>query len=138
MFLCLSAVSFVLYRVVKRQIAAKFDAFFLSPTPETASAFATLISTIAGVFGSQIAAHLKAVFLGLQSVDAKNERKDIAGAIIGGNSVLGAIVSAFPAVGKKLGRNPALAGLADLVAGKLTKPAAPAEQPAAAPYKFNI
>jgi len=109
----------VCFQLAKRKIRAFFEANFLAPDKDTPSSFAVLVSTIAGTFGSEIAGHLKAVFLGLQSVEAKNGARAAAAATIGDSPVLGAIVSSFPAVGKKLMKNPAMASLADMVLGKV-------------------
>src|SRR3990167_2319346 len=98
--------------IIRRRVSARISAFILENfvgDGKTPSPFASVVDSIAAVVAGQIAAHLKAVFLGLQSVEGKNERRAAAQAVISGNSVLGAIASAFPAVRRKLSGNPALA-----------------------------
>jgi len=129
----------IVYRLAKRKIRAFVVDFVTSPSPQTPSPFAALVSLIAVTFGSEIAGSLKAVFMGVQSVDAKNERSALAASVISGNSMLGAIVSGFPAVGKAMKKNPGMAALADLVLGRVlsgkgqstggpTSPASPASK----------
>ena len=106
--------------MAKRRIANFIVGFVQSPDKDTPSPLALLCQSIASIFGQQISLHLKATFLGLQSVDIKNERREVAGNIISGNSVLAAIMASFPAVGKKMGKNPAMAALANMAISKFT------------------
>ena len=109
----------VIYYAIRRKIERVVISFLVSPTPDTASPFALLVSSIAGTFGSEISASLKATFMGLQSVEAKNASRAAAASVIQGNPLLTMIISSFPAVGRKLRNNPALAGLADIGLSKV-------------------
>lgn len=115
----LFAAVFVIYRVMRRKITALLVDFVTAPSPAQASPLALIVQGIAATFGAEIAQHLKAAFLGLSSVDSRAERKEAAQSIIAGNSVLGAIAASFPSVGRKIGRNPALAALANLAVTKI-------------------
>jgi di/tricarboxylate transporter len=121
-FLLLAGLFAVGFLVLKRKIQRSFLEFVTAPGKDQPSAFALIVQSIASTFGSEISAHLKATFLGLQSVEAKNERREVAAGIIGNNAVLSAILASFPAVGKKLGKNPALAGLAEMAVNKFMSP----------------
>jgi len=128
----------VLYVIIKRQIERLIRDFVTSPGQNTPSPFASLVSQIAGVVGGSVAASLKAVFLGVQSVESKNARAMESEMIAGQSPILGAIMTSFPAVAKRLAKNPQLAGLALEVAGKVfskSKGGAPMEAPVQ--YKFS-
>jgi len=112
--------AFFAFKYLKSKVLAVFYANFIPADSATPTPFALIVQSIASTFGTEIAAHLKATFLGLQSVDAKNERREAAAGIIGGNSILGAILSSFPAVGKKISKNPAMAALADMAINRFT------------------
>lgn len=124
------------YCYAKKQFNEYIRANLYSPDGDSPSNFALVVQSIAGVFGTEIAHHLKAVFLGLQSVEAKNERREAANALINNHSVLGAIAASFPAVAKKMKNNPALAQLA-MMALEKTKPGPAPEQTTDEPLKFD-
>lgn len=109
---------YIVFKLAKRKAGQAIVNFITPAAAGQASAFALTVASVAGVFGAEIAQNLKAVFLGLQSVDNKNDRKAAAAGIIGGNSILGAIASSFPTIGKRLAKNPAMAALADLAVNR--------------------
>jgi len=113
---------YLAWRIVSRRIQAAAIKFLAPPAPGEASEFAKVVDMIAGILGAQVAAHLKAVFLGLQSVESKNERRQAAAGLMAGNSLLAALAASFPALGKKMLNNPALASLASLAINKATAP----------------
>ncbi len=108
----------VMFYVVKRKIANIFRGFFESPNKDVASPFAVLVATIAQTFGTEISQSLKATFMGVQSVESRNNRKAEIAAAAGSNPLLGVILQAFPALGKRLS-GPVVSALASsLLAGK--------------------
>ena len=118
----------VAIRLVKAAITRAIVRFITKPSENTPSPLVELINMVAIQTGGQVSASLKAAFMGIQSVDSKAERKAMAQAVISGNSLLNAFVQSFPAVGKKLSKNPMLAGLADMAIDKFTNKSAPAQE----------
>jgi hypothetical protein len=110
----LTLAAFVSFYLIKRKISSFVVKLLSSPDGKTPGPLMEISGIIAAQVGSEVAQHLKAVFMGLQSVDSKNERKLAAQAVISGNSLLSAIAEGFPAVRKKLEKNPMLAGLASM------------------------
>lgn len=123
----------------KRRVTRDMVRLLQSPSSDIPSPFALIVQSIANVFGQEIANHLKAVFLGLQSVEAKNERKEATQALIQDNALLSTIISSFPAVGKKMTKNPALAQLAGIVINKELNKNNPSERSQDSnPVKFEF
>lgn len=104
---------FIIYRVA----SARFFEFCSAPDDKTPSPLAAIVQSIASVFASALSQSLKAVFMGVESVESKNRGRLQADFIADSNPMLGAILSSFPAVAKRIAKQPALAQLAiDLIA----------------------
>jgi galactokinase/mevalonate kinase-like predicted kinase len=109
----------VIFYVAKRQIVKVCRTFIESPSPDVASPLAFAVTEASRIAGAQVAQSLKAVFMGLESVEAKNTRKLEAATIASSSPMVSALVNAFPGLGKRILKNPALAGLAIDVAQKV-------------------
>jgi len=107
---------FLLYR----RLASKLTDFLRSWTEpadkDTPSPLAQLADQFAVILAQRFTGSLKGAFLGMQSVDKRNEQRlqadmvqDTASNI---NPLLGAILTQYPAVGRRLAKNPELLGLA--------------------------
>lgn len=96
----------------KQQAIATIRSYFESPDPETPSEFAKLIDAGAQVLSSRLVASLKGTFMGVQSGAKRGEdalQADFLGdAVSMQNPIAGAILNAFPAVKRRLGKNPEL------------------------------
>lgn len=107
----------------KRAFTSILQSYFEAPDSETPSQFALVTEAISERFAQKLVASLKSSFMGMQSVDAKNMARlegdvmqDVAGQQ---NPMLGAILSSFPAVSKRLAKNPALYPLVQAAMAKL-------------------
>ena len=112
-------------RYIERQKTAAIDAAlaYFAPDGDKMSQFALAVDAIAATFGARLVNSLKASFMGMQGVDARNEKRlqtdmmsDMAGQV---NPVLGALVTQFPAVARRLAKNPELIGLAQGLLGSI-------------------
>lgn len=110
---------FGIRRLINKEKRAIIEVF---ESPEFQMQVAKFVDTMAGTFGTRIAASLKATFMGVQSVESKIQAR-VEGAItkdlITQNSpVAGIILDKFPAVAKLVHKNP---GLLDIVTQYLGK-----------------
>lgn len=90
--------------------------FTAAADENTPSPLAQLTDQVAGTFATRMVNSLKSSFLGMQSVAKRNEQRlqgdvalDLASQV---NPLLGAALGSFPAVRKRLEKNPELIGLA--------------------------
>lgn len=108
----------------KEQVTSLIQAYFMQPDKDTPSEFAATIESISAIFAAKITQSIKGMALGMQSVDAKNERKlegDIIQDIVAAqNPLAGLLLSQFPSVAKRLQKSPHLLGMAQQMIGKLT------------------
>lgn len=118
----LIAANVVLYFVIKRRLIAGLHAFF-APRGDNLSEFAEIISVITDQAATKNAQSLKAVFMGQNSVVAKNSGRletAIATDLVGQQSpLLGMGISMFPNLQKLIIKNPgALQMLATFLQGQ--------------------
>jgi 6-phosphogluconate dehydrogenase len=109
----------IVNRFLKQQKQAAIEAvrlYFEPQSPDEQSQFAAFIEIAAGILSSKMIASLKATFMGMQSVDKRNEQRlqtDMFSDMIGAaNPLIGSVLDMFPAVKKRLMKNPELAELA--------------------------
>lgn len=112
----------VFYHVAKRKLRAVFIQHFTSSDTTRASNFALLCQSIAGVFGSEIAQRLKAAFLGIESVAARNESKEKIQAVTANSPLLAGIMAGFPTIAKRIIKNPAMGQFISSVLANAGKP----------------
>lgn len=102
----------VLLRKEKQAYINTLHAYFEAPDATTPSQFAQLVDRVSDTFGHKIMTHAKATFMGFQSVDAKAEARlegDIMSDLLSQNNpILAIIADSFPAVAKRLRKNPGL------------------------------
>ena len=122
----------LLFFVAYRRISKEKEAFiavlrlYFENRGDQPSEFAKFIDILTDQFGAKVSQSLKATFMGVQSVDAKNSAK-IEGAITkdvaaAGSPLLGVAMQSFPALAKLIAKNPALAGQAQSILAGLGKP----------------
>jgi hypothetical protein len=118
----------------KNQVIEMLKAFFNPVSPDKPSEFATMVDIISSQFAAKLVQNAKATFMGVQSVANRNEKAvmgDIATDMLSQASPLAAgLLSSFPALAKRLQKNPELAGLALNFLSK--KPGNNGDKPAAA------
>jgi hypothetical protein len=112
----------VLLLVLLRRIRQEKAAFmaglslYFEKQGEKPSEFSNIVSMMADEFGVKVAASLKSTFMGVQSGDAKAtqqvEAAMVEDGIAGQNPILGMILQSYPALAKKIMKNPALASKA--------------------------
>jgi hypothetical protein len=97
---------------MQTRIIALAKSYFETTDPAEPSQFAKFCDILADIFAKHITQNIKSSFMGMQSVDSKNEKRlqadlfqDIASAQ---SPILGAIMQSFPSVGKRLAKNPEL------------------------------
>lgn len=107
----------------KRALLLTLRAYFESPDAETPSEFSQLTDALCQQHSTKMVAAFKGSFMGMQSVEAKNVQKlegDIAQDVMAQQHPgLGALLSSFPAVSKRLASNPQLTPLVEGLLGKL-------------------
>lgn len=96
----------------KQKILDLAKSYFEPQSPDQPSEFGAFIQVASDTLARSITGQLKASFMGIQSKAAQAE-KAIQGdllqdAVSMSNPVLGAVMSSFPAVGKRLRKNPEL------------------------------
>jgi len=105
----------VLLRSLNRQKQAlllTLRLYFEPPDEETPSQFALLTDTLSQQLASKLIVTLKSSFMGMQSVDAKNQAR-LQGDLVQDlatqkNPMLGALLESFPAIQRRLAKNPSL------------------------------
>lgn len=105
----------VAIRRIAGQIKATARLYFEPQAEDKPSEFSALVEQISIMFSKHLVGHLKTSFLGMQSVDKRNEQRIEQDMLQDGataaNPLLGAILTSFPSVGRRLAKNPALADL---------------------------
>ena len=114
---------FLYLRGEKQKLVSQITTFFTAPAPDTLSPFALTMDNIGNQFGKHIVGHIKTSFMGLASVDSRNQ-KAIEGELITGaaesqSPVLAAILANFPGIRKRLTKNPSLAPMVLEAASKI-------------------
>ena len=104
------------YEREKRAFLFMLRAYFESQEPGEKSQFAAFIDILSETFAQKMVMTLKTTFMGMQSVDRRNEQrletdlvKDMASQE---NPLIGALLNQFPAVARRIAKNPELMGLA--------------------------
>jgi len=107
---------YLVYRAALRRLLIFGKSWTEPGDDDTPSPLAQLTDQIAVTFAQRMTGSLKGAFLGMQSVDKRNEQRlqqdlvqDTATNI---NPLLGAILTQYPAVGRRLAKNPELLSLA--------------------------
>ncbi len=125
-FFCCFFAFYLLYSQINSRVTPLIKEFFITESETVASPFALVCGKVSKIIGQEVAGSLKSAFLGIQSVESKNAKKIEAEMIAGQNPLLATIMASFPAVAKRINKNPALASLALDMAGKLAQKAPPA------------
>jgi len=120
------ALAFIAWRQLNREKRAALDlirAYFEAPDAETPSEFAKMIDAAALVLAQRLVSSLKGTFMGVQS-GARRGEDALQGDFLGdvatqANPTLGALLNSFPAVKRRLGKNPELIPAAMQLIGKL-------------------
>ena len=95
---------------------------FFAPDGDKPSEFALVVDTVSTIAAQRITNTLKASLMGMAGVDARNEKRlqgDMVHDLANQNPVLGALVTQFPAVARRLAKNPELIGLAQGLLGNM-------------------
>ena len=102
-------------RAYEREKARFFNSiklYFESPDDKTPSEFAVLIDTLADRFADKMLNKFKTSFMGQQSVDSRNldrlKTDMVQDGLTAQNPLIGALASQFPAVSRRLAKNPNL------------------------------
>jgi len=113
----------VRYVEEQKRAATNVALAYFAPDGDKMSQFALAVDAIAATFGARLVNSLKASFMGMQGVDSRNEKRlqtdmmsDMAGQA---SPLLGALVTQFPAVARRLAKNPELIGLAQGLLGNM-------------------
>lgn len=109
---------FVAYAMIKRKIVRRISAFVSPLGDGQASELAVMINGIVAGIASSTAQSLKAVFMGEQSGSDRAERRVAADQALS-SPMLSMIAGSFPAVGKMIRKNPALAPLVEGVVSRV-------------------
>jgi|SRR3972149_2418664 len=105
------------FEIVRRYIERKQREFislavsFISPSDGGPSALAGAVEVAAGTVGRAVAASLKASLMGTDSSLAKAERTFQKAALQDSSPLAAAVMTAFPHIGRWMGKNPQLAGI---------------------------
>ena len=108
------AIVFFVFFVINRRLEALIAsiASYFSPHNGNPSEFAQVTEQIAAQFADKAVTQVKMSFLGQQSVEARNAKRlegDLAMDLASQSSpLIGALLSSFPAVAKRLQKNPEL------------------------------
>ena len=100
------------FYVAKRKFSTFLQSFVTASSPGLPSPLAIVIQQVAGVFATEISKSIKGTLMGIQSVESRNETAEQSAQLATQSPLLGAVLAAFPGVGKRLAKNPALATLA--------------------------
>lgn len=101
----------VIFYVCKSKLQRYLHTFFESPDKDTPSPFALLTKTISSIFAAEVVQNAKSMFMGVQSVENKNERKDAIEEAAGGNPLISTLLASFPSIKKRLMKNSELGGM---------------------------
>lgn len=111
------------YLAEKRELLLTLKLYFEPQDAETPSQFALLTEVVSERLAQKLVHTMKASFMGMQSVDAKNAGRlesdllqDVASQQ---NPALGAILGAYPAVARRLAKNPSLLPLVQSLMSKV-------------------
>lgn len=107
----------------KQSLKSTLQDYFEPKTEGGSSEFAELVNVISTLFAEKTSQSLKATFMGIQSADVRQEQA-ITGDIVEGlaneqNPLIGVLLDRFPALKKRVAKNPALLGMIGEVGGKL-------------------
>ena len=129
-FLAGLALLFLTRAYIQRKQDEIIDALrsYFEADGEKPSQFAAFVNILAETFATRIVTSAKMSLLGMQSVDSKNEKRlesDFIQDMASQQSpVLGMLLQSFPALGRRIAKNPALAEMAismvQKYAGKMT------------------
>lgn len=113
------------YNHEKRALLETLRLYFEPPDEETPSQFAQLTDAVGQQFSSKLITTLKASFMGMQSVDAKNQAR-LQGDLVQDlatqkNPMLGALLESFPAIQRRLAKNPSLTPVVEQMIAKMTQ-----------------
>lgn len=129
----------------KQNLIALAKAYFEPQNPDEPSQFAGFVQIASDTLARSITTQLKASFMGIQSKANQAERAivgDIAlDSVAMANPIVGAILSSFPSLQKRLRKNPELFPLVEQFAGKLggqPKPPANGNGHSGQSVKFNL
>lgn len=121
--LIVTFIALLRYQREKQAFLEALKLYFEAPNAETPSQFALLTEVVSERFSQKMVASLKSSFMGMQSVDAKNVGRlesdllqDVASQQ---NPALGAILGAYPAVARRLAKNPSLLPLVQNIMAKV-------------------
>jgi hypothetical protein len=129
---------FLLFYLKLKQSLVRFSRdMFEAQDENTPSQFAQVVTSVSTIQAQHISSSLKSVFMGVQSVDNRNERALEADAMADQNPTMAAIMESFPAVAKRVRKNPSLAGLAFEVLGRMSSRGTPGNNSAPG-VKFNL
>jgi len=125
------------FSLLKRRIMRAFIAYFTSPDQETPSQFAVLIDTIAQAIAARLVQQVKSVVMGMNSADAKAEKRGQLELIKQNNPSLAGLASILP---KSWVRNPEVLQSIVSVLGPLIGPRTPPDngQDQEARKMFNL
>lgn len=110
---------YIAYSALKRKIWRRITAFVTPSVDGQLSELATMVNGIVAGIASSTAQSLKAVFMGEQSGSDRAERRAQSDVALSGSPMLSMIAGSFPAVGKIIRKNPALAPLIEGLASRV-------------------
>lgn len=119
LFFAISGLLYVCWILVKRRVSALVTEWFTSPDDKTPSPLATMVDQAAYILAARLVTQIKTTLMGLSSVEARNEKREQADAILQQSPGLAAVLSMIPGA-RKLMRNPQLLSVAGGLLGKLS------------------
>src|SRR4030043_1395 len=110
---------FATYCVVKRRILKAAREFLTQPDEKTPSQLAILFDNMAFILSQRLVLQLKTTFMGMTSVDVKNDQRAAEAEVIAANPAIGVLLSLIPGA-RRILKNPALMSLAAGAFSKLS------------------
>lgn len=106
----------------KFYFSAALRSYFEPKGEGESSEFAELVNVISTIFAEKTSQSLKATFMGIQSADSRQEQA-IAGDIVEGlaneqNPLIGVLLERFPALKKRVAKNPQLLAMVGEIGAK--------------------
>ena len=101
---------FLVYRRAKSRVIMLARSFFEAPDTKTPSDFGRLIDSTAILLAQRFSQSIKATFMGIQSVDSKNETRIEEAIVKDGLTqqmpLAGMVLDSFPSLSKMIRKNP--------------------------------
>lgn len=101
---------FATYLVLKRRLLSACRTFLAQPDEKTPSQLAVLVDQMSFILATRIVTQLKTTFMGMTSVDARNDQRSAAAEIAAANPGLAAVLQMIPGA-RRLLKNPELLAL---------------------------